>query len=672
MHTNTTINARMKQTSQSFAHRLALKVLVTVLIVMAITLTMTFIVAYRSMSGEVRGRYLGIMNVVAEKMYTNIKCIEIGAVNALDEVEHHMASPEAVMAALEKEMHLNNYVEGYFAAFEPDYFPQQGKWYEPYVHKMGNGQFKAEQVGSKRHDYLRTDWYQRAMKETKGFWTHPYTYTDSTGYGGVFCTFVMPIHDEEGKVVGVCGADLLLNNLIKDLHKIDDDSRNEGVQNIHWRFSHLKFYSFIIDNDGTFIAHPDSNRVLKENIRSYVGKNPFTKEGEEVIANMTQGHSGIDPVVVDDIFSDVFYTPLKSTDWSLAVVVPKRALVYPIIILLLGMLTATGMGQLLVWATCRRNVKRFTKPLEDFTQSANEVAKGNFEAPLPELKYKDEISELRDSFASMQHSIVKYIEDLEQTTAKKASMEGELNVARKIQMAMVPRKFPPFKKRHDIDIYGSLTPAKAVGGDLFDFFIRDEKLFFCIGDVSGKGVPASLFMAATRNLFRSSAMHVTMPEKIVKQINDTMCEGNDNNMFVTIFVGVLDLSTGHLDYCNGGHDAPLMIDRNGVSRLPVIPNGLVGLMPFMTFKGQETEMEPETTIFLFTDGLTESIQINGDTKQLFGIERVMAIAQEAVTPEQQQPKAFIEKMQKAMYDFVGDAEQSDDLTLLAIRYLGQQ
>lgn len=662
----------MKETSHSFAHRLAWKVIVTVLVVMAITLTMTFIAAYRSMRGEIRGRYLGMMNVVAEKIYTNIQCIEIGAVNALDEVEHHMNSPEAVMAALEKEMRLNNYVEGYFAAFEPDYFPQQGKWYEPYVHKLSDGQFKAEQVGSEHHDYLRSDWYQRAKKETGGFWTHPYTYTDSTGYDEVFCSFVMPIHDEDGHMVGVCGADLLLNDLIKDLHKIDDDSRNEGMQNIDKRYNHLEFYSFIIDNDGTFIAHPDSDRVLKENIRSFVGKNLFTKNSEEVIGNMTQAKSGIDPLVIDDIFSDVFYTPVKSTGWSLAVVVPKKALVYPIIVLMFSLLTATCMGQILVWFICRRNVKQFTKPLEAFTQSANEVAKGNFDTPLPELEHQDEISDLRDSFATMQHSIVKYIEDLEQTTAKKASMESELNVARKIQMAMIPSKFPPFKKRNDIDIYGSLTPAKAVGGDLFDFFIRDEKLFFCIGDVSGKGVPASLFMAATRNLFRSSAMHVTMPDKIVKQINDTMCEGNDNNMFVTIFVGVLDLATGHLDYCNGGHDAPLLIDKNGVSLLPVIPNGLVGLMPFLTFKGQEAEVKPETTIFLFTDGLTESIQINGDTKQLFGNERVMAVAHKAVTPEQQQPKAFVEKIQEAMYAFVGDAEQNDDLTLLAIRYLGQQ
>ncbi|MBO7661294.1 MAG: serine/threonine-protein phosphatase, partial [Bacteroidaceae bacterium] len=175
-------------------------------------------------------------------------------------------------------------------------------------------------------------------------------------------------------------------------------------------------------------------------------------------------------------------------------------------------------------------------------------------------------------------------------------------MAQNIQMSMLPKTYPPYPERNDIEIYGSLTPAKGVGGDLYDFFIRDEKLFFCIGDVSGKGVPASLVMAVTRTLFRNIATHNVEPSHIVETMNMNICEGNDNNMFVTMFVGVLDLATGHLCYCNAGHDAPYI----QTAQLPCNPNLPVGVMSEWKFTEQETTLNSNTMIFLYTDGLTEA------------------------------------------------------------------
>ena len=397
----------MKQKYQSFANRLTKKVLATVLIIMFITLTMTFIAAYRGMRGEIRGRYLSLMNVVAEKIHLEVKTMEIEAMNVSDEVEHHLSSPESVMAALEKELRLNNFATGYFAAFEPDYFPEKGKWFEPYVYKQNDGSYRSDQVGSERHDYLNSDWYIRAMKEEKGFWTSPYIYRDETGYGGVFCTFVIPIRNETGRLIGVCGADLLLDNLM-----------NEGMQNIDERYSHLDFYSFIINDEGTYIAHPDKKRVLKENIMSHLGKDFLTVDNKRIASDMMQMKSGIETIMIDSLFADIYFTPIESTNWVMAIVVPKKALIQPILILLFGLLSATGLGQILVWIICRRNIRKITKPLVALTQSTDEVANGNFQAPLPSLEHRDEICALRDSFATMQQSLVKYIQDLKETTAK--------------------------------------------------------------------------------------------------------------------------------------------------------------------------------------------------------------------------------------------------------------
>ena len=204
-------------------------------------------------------------------------------------------------------------------------------------------------------------------------------------------------------------------------------------------------------------------------------------------------------------------------------------------------------------------------------------------------------------------------------------------------------------------------------GDLFDFYFRDEKLFFCIGDVSGKGVPASLFMAVTRSTFRTVSAHESMPDRIVTIMNKTIADMNKNQMFVTLFVGVLDLPTGRLHYCNAGHEAPLLVST-GVGELPCDSNIPVGIMPTWEYSQQEAQIFTGTTIFLFTDGLTEAV--NADYA-LFQMERVNEVALQALTQQQQEPRQLITRMTEAVHQFVGDAEQSDDLTMMAVQYIRQ-
>ena len=264
----------------------------------------------------------------------------------------------------------------------------------------------------------------------------------------------------------------------------------------------------------------------------------------------------------------------------------------------------------------------------------------------------------------MQHSLRRYIDELKTTTASKAAIEKELKVAHDIQMSMLPKTFPPYPERDDIDIYGTLTPAKDVGGDLFDFHIRNEKLFFCIGDVSGKGVPASLVMAMTRSLFRNISSHLWEPDQIVRALNDTMAEDNDTNMFVTLFLGVLDLHTGHFSYCNAGHDSPLLIG-SGISQLPCDSNLPVGVMPDWVYTRQDMQLQSQDTIFLYTDGLNEAENVE---HAQFGDNRIVNVAEACLAERQVQPATLVDRMTEAVHRFVDEAEQSDDLTMLAIKY----
>ena len=255
------------------------------------------------------------------------------------------------------------------------------------------------------------------------------------------------------------------------------------------------------------------------------------------------------------------------------------------------------------------------------------------------------------------------MKELGEITAVKERMENELEIAKGIQMSMIPKIFPSYPERSDIDIFASIVPAKEVGGDLFDFFIMDEKLYFCIGDVSGKGVPASLVMAVTRSLFRTLAAHEKSPGRIVTAMNESMSDMNESTMFVTFFCGVLDMKTGHLRYCNAGHNAPVLLNT-AKTPLPVVSNVPLGIVAGTAFQEQETDLKYDDTLFLYTDGVTEA---ENAKHELFGEERMINALSEL-----KGSKAHLEEMQKAISDFVGNAPQSDDITMLFIHYLNEE
>ena len=259
------------------------------------------------------------------------------------------------------------------------------------------------------------------------------------------------------------------------------------------------------------------------------------------------------------------------------------------------------------------------------------------------------------------------LERLRKANAEKNRIHGELRVASNIQQSMLP---DAHFHQDDVDISGSLMPAREVGGDIYDYFIRDEKLFFCIGDVSGKGAASAMLMAVCHALFRSSSAHESNPARIMNAINEAICQGNKSNMFITLFIGVLDLPTGRLRYCNAGHDAPFVQNRLQLtpqfSSLEVNPHLPIGVFDDMAYGVQETLIQPDSTIFLYTDGLTEA---KDKAHRQFGIERLKTVL---CTYSDKIPKELMMEVFYAVTGFVKDAEQSDDLTMLAIHYTPKQ
>jgi sigma-B regulation protein RsbU (phosphoserine phosphatase) len=261
------------------------------------------------------------------------------------------------------------------------------------------------------------------------------------------------------------------------------------------------------------------------------------------------------------------------------------------------------------------------------------------------------------------HRDIRNMMRLQQAKIEQQRISSELAIAQDIQREMLPKKFPPYPERNDMDIFGLQVPAREVGGDLFDFFLRDEKLFFCIGDVSGKGVPSAMIMTQTHSLFRMASARENNPASIMQRINEVMLEGNESNMFITAFIGILDLPTGHLRYCNAGHDKPILVGREKRCQpLAAKANMPLGIFNDIKYVMQEEHLATNTMLFLYTDGLTEA---KNTQRKMFGVERVL----NTLTQEDGDCQQMVVKMKEAVEQFTEGAEQSDDLTILAIRYL---
>ena len=637
---------------------------ITLLIAMIlITVVISFLVK-RGMTNEAEKRYQEAVERTNESIGRLLSNVEVGVINTIHDLEENLHKPDGLQMAQQDLLECNPDIYGCGVGFISDYSPENGRLYELYMKRGENGQYESKKLTSVSHNYLHMEWFDISLKTGKPHWSQPYY--DKEGAGAVICSYSFPIRNHKGEMVAVIGSDIRLDVLSEMLEKQDFEMNNRHAHR-HMARRNLPYseltHSFIIGHDGAYITHHDHSQILKKNFFEDA-HHTLDDADDQIIEDMKAGKSGNKQLKFEGIDAVVYYAPLRTTGWLMIIVVPKMSLYGPgnllvKIVALFMFLTLIGINMI-----CRQDITRQTKPLTLFAVSAQEIAKGNFDTQLPQIYSQDEIGLLHDSFEHMQRSLTQYVEELKVTTASQAAIHRELELAGNIQKSMLPKKFPPFPERKDLDLYGLLTPAKAVGGDLFDFYIRDEHLFFCIGDVSGKGIPAAMVMTVTKSLFRAASAQEVMPERIVTNMNTYMSEGNDNAMFVTLFVGVLDLATGDLCYCNAGHEAPLMITQE-LNEIPIEANFPVGLLPGLSYEGQRILMAPGTLLFFYTDGLTEA---ENDQKQRFGKDRLRTVVWELMAGGDVSSQRMVEKVEERVRVFVGGAEQSDDLTMLALKY----
>ena len=529
-------------------------------------------------------------------------------------------------------------------AFEPYYFKDRGRYFSAYSKHDGDS-IRTLQGGSDNYQYFYQDWYLMPSLLDHPCWTEPYMDLDTpTNTSEMVTSYCMSIKNKAGEKIGVINMSLSLSWLSQTISAVKPYPNS---------------YSIMIGRGGTFFVHPDTTKITRQTIFTQTIEHPDTAMTALGHA-MQRGEEGMRHMTIEGKDCYVFYKPLGKTGCSMAIVCPESDIFSGFDRLRRTVMTIVCVGLLLMLYLFIRIITRELQPLRRLAKEAETIASGQFDAELPDFRRTDEIGQLSHSFGNMQQSLVKYIEELKETTAQKASIESELNVASSIQMSMLPSVFPNCE---GLDMYASMTPAKEVGGDLYGYVLKGENLYFCLGDVSGKGVPASLFMAQVTRLFRTLANQQIAPADICTQLNEALSgEENPTNMFVTLFVGQVDLKTGHLSFCNAGHNPPVIGggEHHG-EFLQMLPNFPIGVLPGLQFQGEEIDSVKGRPLFIYTDGLNEA---ENRQYEQFGEERLLDILRNTHFETARQ---VIETLAAEVELHRDGADPNDDLTMMCLR-----
>ncbi len=530
----------------------------------------------------------------------------------------------------------------------------------------------------KDYDPRKRNWYRAAIAgKGKITWIGPVITIDSTS---LVMTCCKAVYNQQGKLQGVASVDVN----VKDISQSFISTQLER-----------KGYAFLVDSNGRILAREGMRQGHLNWLHPYHAESLYA-EGEDdpeiikLAKAMTSGKNGIiqcKPKGEEEQY--IAYSTVPAANWSIGIAMPVSKIVEKAVqnerninastkkytqfltdnfrqksLIYIGI----GIGILIVITVIAIVLaKRLTDPILKLESGATHIGNGELDYQL-KVETGDEIEQLAKNFNKMTVNLKLYIKNLRETVAAKEKIEGELQVASEIQMSMLPRMFPPFPDHREFEIFANMEPARQVGGDFYDFFFVDEnKLFFCIGDVSGKGVPAALFMVRTQTLIRNEAREGHTPDEILLHVNNTLEVRNDSCMFATVFCGIMNTATGEVEYCCGGHNPPLVQRNDSGYEYMNLPGSIaVGPLPGdeSLYKLLKLRLNPGEKIFLYTDGVTEA---NNPRHELYSEERLKKLLNSI--PEKD-PTDTIVAVRLDIIQYTENEPQFDDITMLGIRYKG--
>jgi phosphoserine phosphatase RsbU/P len=560
-------------------------------------------------------------------------------------------SREVLEARLRAMLATNADIYGATAAYAPGAFSPNLRHFAPYFCRR-EGRIERVSLGYEE-TYDLMDWYLVPAQLGHPIWSEPYF--DESGGDIVMTTYSVPIFRDQGPrrtLLGVITADVSLDWLRHQVGKIA---------------MYHSGYAFLVSASGAFVSHPDHRLIMRESVFSLAeaAGSPQLRAIGQAMVRGGEGFARLPDFLLGKP-AWLAYTPMPATGWSMGVIVPEDELFSDLSHLgrMVALLGGGGFCLLLVVIVVIST--SITRPLGRLAATASEIARGNLDIPAPAIGSRDEVGVLARSFDQMRLALRDYIADLTATTKAKERLESELKIARNIQMSFLPKRFPPFPDITAFELHAALLPAREVGGDLYDFFLTgDGRLLFLVGDVSGKGVPAALFMAVTKTLIKGIAEQETDPARILEKVNQELCVDNESLLFVTMFLAILDPTTGELVFSNAGHNPPARIGPDGAVSWLALPRGtFLGIMEETVYRTSRTVLAPGETLVAYTDGVTEAMD---PELRLFGSERFRDLL---TTLAGTVPEALDAAVMEAVRTYAGEAEQADDITVLSLLFRG--
>lgn len=552
---------------------------------------------------------------------------------------------DQIVNILRRNISRNARIFGMCMAYDVGKYKADRKLFAPYVWREPSGQglgvtkIEPESGG---YDYTQREWFAEPKRLGRPIWGEPY-FDDGAG-NVMMCTYSVPFY-RQGEFTGVATADVSVETIRQELSKIEIGGG----------------YCAIISAAGTFISHPDESLVMKESLFHLAETYHYPVLGELARA-MIEGKQGTQRIYDHRTKEHVWvaYAPIHTTGWSLMAVIAEDQVMMPVYDRLMrnvGILVAglVVIGVILVFMSVH-----ITHPIGRLTRVTKELAGGNLDVRVEGIHSHDEIEQLAITFNKMVGDLKESVDARVREESARKAVERELKVAREIQTSLLPRDFPPFPDRKEFTLHAINEPAKFIAGDFFDFFfINDEILAVVMADVSGKGVPAAMFMAVARTAIRSFTVPGKMPAEILKHVNDVMVRDNDNMMFVTVFYGFYNIRTGELVFANAGHNPPYVL-RSGGGLDTLKPTGpILSVLDDAQYTNDRTVVHPGDALVLFTDGVTEAER----NDELYGEPRfeklLLSIAQHPVGQ-------ICQEVIDAVVEY-GGSELRDDVTILALR-----
>ncbi|MCX6354189.1 MAG: SpoIIE family protein phosphatase [Candidatus Aureabacteria bacterium] len=636
--------------TRGIAFRLILYIITSCTLIFTVSFGYNYLFSRRIITSKIEENARNLALRTVNRIETVLRSVEKVPQNITYSLESSTYSKEGILNLLRTVVENNPEIYGSTISYEPYAFDKNSRLFGPYYYKPG-GKLSLTYLDG-NYNYIVWDWYTIPKKLGAPVWTEPYF--DKGGGNIIMSTYSVPFYyTVKGKreFAGVVTADVYLSWLQDIVSSIKIGTTG---------------YGFLVSRQGTIVTHPRRDLIMRATLPG-IAEARHDAELSAIAREMTQGKSGFVPStsIVTGKKCWLEYEPIPSTGWSLGMVFPQDELMADVthlgrMVFLLGMI---GIGVLLAVIVAISG--SITRPLRLLAKATRDIARGELDFTLPAIVSGDEVGKLAASFLYMRDSLRRYIRELTETTAAKERMESELKIARDIQMGMVPKAFPAFPERDEFDISAVLEPAREVGGDLYDFFFVDEThLCFVIGDVSGKGVPAALFMAMTITLIKAAAREAASPGAILERVNKELAHNNDSCMFVTVFCGVLNVEDGMVRYANAGHNPPLVIrEGRDVEFLKGGEGTLLGIEEGSRYPEGEILLRGGDTLAMYTDGVTEAFNRE---REMFSEER---LREEVASHRKDSVVCMIQRVLESVKAHSRGIPQSDDITLLVLRYL---